>query len=142
MEKAAYFTVSKGSKLGATATRVSRGSGAALGADSTSKFSRAVSSRTKTQEIALIDIAGCLDCKFLHVDFRRLKVTVVINHWQCGCLDGRLLVEEGGGQEKRHGGGGGRRVVGRGVRLEQREGAVMVRGVSSLDSLLVLKRTR
>ena len=64
---------------------------------------------------------------------------MVINHWQCGCLDGRLL---GGGQEKRHGGGGGRRVVGRGVRLEQREGAVMVRGVSSLDSLLVLKRTR
>ena len=54
LEKAAYFTVSEGSKLGATATRVSRGSGAALGADSTSKFSRAVSSRTTTQEMALI----------------------------------------------------------------------------------------
>ena len=45
-------------------------------------------------------------------------------------------------KKKRHeGGGGGRRVVGMGVRLEQREGAVMVRGVSSLDGLLVLRRT-
>ena len=50
--------------------------------------------------------------------------------------------EEKGQKKKRHGGGGGRRVVGRGVRLEQREGAVMVRGVSGLDGLLVLKRTR
>ena len=50
--------------------------------------------------------------------------------------------EETGQKKKRHGGGGGRRVVGRGVRLERREGAVMVRGVSSLDGLLVLKRTR
>lgn len=46
------------------------------------------------------------------------------------------------GQKKRKLQGGGRRVVGRGVRLEQREGAVMVRGVSSLDGLLVLRRTR
>ena len=50
--------------------------------------------------------------------------------------------EKGQKKKKRHGGEGGRRVVGRGVRLEQREGAVMVRGVSSLDGLLVLKRTR
>ena len=33
----------------------------------------------------------------VHVDLRRSKVTVVINQWQCRCLDGRLLVEEGGG---------------------------------------------
>ena len=50
--------------------------------------------------------------------------------------------EKGQKKRKLHGGGGGRRVVGRGVRLEQGEGAVMVRGVSSLDGLLVLRRTR
>ena len=50
--------------------------------------------------------------------------------------------EKGQKKRKLHRGEGGRRVVGRGVRLEQREGAVMVRGVSSLDGLLVLRRTR
>ena len=73
MEKAAYFTVSEGSKLGATATRVSRGSGAALGADSTSKFRRAVSSRTKTLEMALIDIAGRMDCIVLTCGLPEVK---------------------------------------------------------------------
>ena len=90
MEKAAYFTVSEGSKLGATATRVSRGSGAALGADSTSKFSRAVSSRTKTQEMALI--AGWLEYRLYMWTYGGQR-----SLWLCRCLDGRLLVEEGGG---------------------------------------------
>ena len=78
VEKAAYFTVSEGNKLGATATLVSRGSGAALGADSTSEFSRAVSRRTTTQE--RIPIAGCNLCNADHctcADIQRSKVTVV-----------------------------------------------------------------
>ena len=131
---------------------MSRGSGAALRADSTSKFSRAVSRRTKTQEMALI--AGwrkstcTVSTPAIQLSYGGQRSLWLLTSGSADVLMGGYWSkkeeagEEKGQKKKRHGGGRGRRVVGRGVRLEQREGAVMVRGVSSLDGLLVLKRTR